>query len=218
MTVTTRVGLAGMLALAAACSSDPTDPSAGNRGDIQLSFSQLDQASALSAVEIAGNVSLEAVQSIDVTITEIRALRVDAGGVDAGWVTIDLGGPVELDLMALPTTAEGAVSLNGSLEVGTYRNLRLIVSEASITFNTEVTIGGGPAAVTYEAGTAHELEIAGPPESRLILPTTSFVVSAESDANADVIFDAGTSVQSIVATPLFLMIAPVLIAQVDAEA
>jgi hypothetical protein len=216
---TRRASLAGILGLLVGACQGTTDPNGSGSGSVQLNLSQTGGASLLAAslAPLGGNVGLDAVGSVEVTLTRVEALPQGAvNGADGAWVVIELGAPVTLDLMDLPTAAEDAIKLpKGELAAGTYFNLRLFVSDATITFSEDVTVGGGPAEVTYVADTPYPLRIASPLDTRLLVPTGTFVVTEGESTEIDLIFDLGASVRSIVATPLFLLMTPVIIATVD---
>lgn len=210
--------LALTLALAG-CGDGGLGPGGGT-GSVQLALSRtttsaLSGAVSASLASFGGNVSPEQVAAVNVTITRVDA-HLAGAAEESGWVTIELAAPIVLDLLALPTDPADAIPLpKGELAVGTYTNLRLHVSDATITFTEDVTIGGGPVAKTWEAGTPHPLRIPGPPDTHVKVPMASFVVEEGETTEIDLVFDAGTSIQSIQATPLFLQMAPVLLATVD---
>jgi len=213
-----------LVATGAACSGERIGgPNSETDGDVRFKIHQEGMASAvLASSPMAGSVALTQVQSIEVTLTRIEALRSTEGeeggeeGEGSPWVSIELGAPVTLDLVLLPTTPEEAITLaTGSLEAGTYSNLRFYVTDAAMTFSEDVSIGGGPVAQTYAAGTAYPFRIPGPMDTRFMVPTASFEIGAGGATEIDLVFDAALSVQAVIATPFFLLMTPVLVAQVD---
>lgn len=202
------------------CDASPrTGPEVTGAGQVTIRLSQTSGASGSSfapgTVVSLGNVALEDVTAITAKLTRVEALKLGNGEDDeAAWVSIPLETAIDLDFLDLPTSEGNALVLpTGELAAGTYHNLRLYVSDATITFANDVTIG----LTTWAGGTAHPLRIPGPSDTRVLVPTASFTVGEEAGATIDVIFDAGTSVRSIVATPLFVLMTPVLVATVDDE-
>jgi len=202
-----------------ACSDDSTGPRSGT-GSLQLRMSQ--QAGAASSVLDASTldgapvpaVVRNQVSALEVTLTAVHALRLGANeDEESGWVQIPIVPSQTIDLLDLPTSADNPMVLpRGELQAGEYRNIRLIVENATITFGTPVTVGPR----TWAADMPHPLRIPGPSETRLKIPTARFEVGASSDDDdltfIDLVFNPGTSVQTIAATPNFILMAPVLLA------
>lgn len=194
----------------AACGDDSAGLGPQNTGALVVRLSQSSTAGFtqnLSAVQARDDVN-----KVMVTLTEISALR--TGGTDnneSDWVRIAVEPAVTLDLMNLPTDGESALSLpRGDLEDGTYRSLRLHVSAATIEFKTDVRVGQR----TWAAGEAHQLRI--PPQteqSRIRIPSATFTIEDGESTVVDLVLQPGTSVQSIAATPNFILMAPVLLAK-----
>jgi hypothetical protein len=202
-----------------ACSEDSTGPRSAN-GGLQLRVSQ--QVGAASSVLEASTldgaptpaVVRQQVSSVEVTLTAVHALRIGASEEDeSGWVQIPIVPAQSIELLALPTTAGNAMVLpRGDLQAGSYRNIRLVVENATITFREPVTVGPR----IWAAATPHPLRIPGPSETRLLIPTARFEIGPL-DGNddltvIDLVFNPGTSVQNIAATPNFILMAPVLLA------
>ncbi len=212
--------VAVMAASVVACGDDGTGPNGSDRGSLQLRFSQTASTSTgFTERATLDDVPLPAVvrnqvSSVEVTLTAVHALRIGANEEqESAWVQIPIVPAQTIELLDLPTATENAVLLpRGELEAGTYRNIRLIVEDASITFNTPVTVGQR----TWAANEAHPLRIPGPSETRLKVPTASFTIGDDDDADEttfiDLVFNPGTSVQTIAATPNFILMAPVLLA------
>lgn len=141
--------------------------------------------------------TLDKVESIDITLTQVQVLPQggDEEAETGGWVTLDLTGPTAVNFLALPTDAAtgGLEVARGELPEGTYGNLRLLYSAATITFKEPVTVGQ----TTYPAGEPLELTI---PSGKIKVPAASFTVAAETGTTIKVVFDADTSVRNIVAT------------------
>lgn len=171
-------------------------------------------------VAAAGNVSLDDVSSIDVTVDRVEVLRIAGdnganGQGTAGWVSVGVeGGTVDVDLLNL---GSGVTLASGELEAGEYRNARLFFESATITFSNDVTLGSGPGAETFEAGTPHDLFIASGTETGIKVPTASFTVD-EGQTNVTVLVDTDASVQSLNVTGNGILMSPVLTAQAGGSA
>ncbi len=193
-----------------ACGQDSVGLEPEGTGSLRLRLSQ-PSASAFVA-NVAGTQAREDVDKVMVTLTAVSALRT-SGDEDneSNWVRIAVEPAVTLDLMNLPTTAETAVLLpRGDLAEGTYRSLRLHVSDATIQFTKNVQVGPR----TWAAGEAHPLRI--PPQteqSRIKIPNASFTIQDGASTEINLVMQPGTSVQSIAATPNFILMAPVLLAK-----
>lgn len=169
---------------------------------------------AFNVVAAAGlpPVALSNVSSIDITITKVQALPAASDTASEGqWVTLDLTAPQTVNFLALPTDATtGGLDLaRGDLPAGSYGNVRLLFSDASITFKEPVTVGQ----TTYPANEKIQLEI---PSGKVRIPTAGFTVGAESGATVRLVFDASASVNKIIATGANkVKMPPVLTARTD---
>ena len=206
-------------ALVAACNGDATEPTA--RGGLEVRLSQLGPLPAMLATATPGETTHEGgptfdavvrsqVERVDVRVTAIHVLRTGAGEDDeAAWVRLPVQPALPLNLMTLPLVAEDAVVLpRGDLPLGDYQNLRLIVEDATITFASPVTVGPR----TWTAGEAHPLRIPGPQATRIFVPTARFSIVDDDATVIDLVLNPGTSVQTIAATPNFVLMSPVLTA------
>lgn len=155
-----------------------------------------------SADATGGNVSLDNVESIELTIDRIEARRVDSEEEEP-WVSLDI---VEetVDLLALPE--DGLEVARGDLGAGTFENLRLFLSESTITFTEAVTLGS---ARTFEGGVAHDLFIPSADQTGFKLPTAQFTVGEEEGETVTIEFDADASVRSLAATGRGILMSPV---------
>jgi hypothetical protein len=141
------------------------------------------------------------VASLEVTVTSIQFLR--AGDEDdeaGGWITLQLSAPVSLNLMALPTEGDSPVVIaSGSVEAGTYTQVRLFVTDPSVEFSSDVTIG---AAATFQAGVEYAVTIPSAGQTGIKTDASFTVTADESGATADVglLFDAGTTFANVAAT------------------
>lgn len=195
-----------------ACGDDGVSPGEGDAGTLQLRLSQSAAAASFSPdIQVAqGTVVRSNIDEVRVSLTEISALRVDGDENDeSAWVRFPIVPSVSLDLMDLPTSVDNALTLPvGELPAGTYKNLRLHVTDATISFSQAVEVGQR----TWAAGEAHPLRIPGSDATKIKIPTASFVVVADDASEVDLVLQVGTSVQTIAATPNFILMAPVLLA------
>jgi hypothetical protein len=220
---------AALLALAlplAAC-EDVTSPSAdgqtvvvlrqGSSASASLSPSYSAALESALSSAMAGPVSLSDVQSIDITVTRVEALPAgaesdedDEDEEEGQWVALDVTAETKINLLNLPTAESGLQLARGELAPGTYGNLRIQYSAATITFARDVTVGGGPMAKTFRAGEAYPLEIGG---GKIRIPTASFTVAADAGETVVITFDANASVNKVIATPAGIRMTPVLTAR-----
>lgn len=208
---------AGILALgfaAAACDGSATGPEGNGLVTVTMaegagSAAATSAASSAFGLEAAeGNVPMEEIGSINVTITGVEVLRTggDAEGSDAGWVSVAVeGGSVTVDLLAL--SEDGVALAEGELEPGDYRNVRLFFSDAEIVLEGEVSLG----AQTFEPGT-YELFIPSGDQTGIKVPTETFTV-AEEGATVTVLSDTEASVRTVNVTGNGFLMTPVLTAE-----
>lgn len=181
--------------------------SAGSAGSASLapSFS-----AALLSAAGAGPVSLSDVKAIEVTVTKVQVLRVDSLRADS-VVTLDVTAGGKINLLALPTEAANGLQLaRGTLPEGTYGNLRLVFSGATVTFKRDVTAGGGPRAKTYAKDVAHPLNIGDGDKTTIKVPTGNFTVAKDAGSTVAVAFDGSASVKKVIVTPNEVKMPPVL--------
>lgn len=208
--------IAAFLALPlAACDEGPT----GISGTTSVQLTSGSSAASASLISFSqhgeaggGNVSLDMVSSIDVTLISVEALRLQADG-EAQWAALEVD-EQELNLLDLP---EGGVEVaRGELEAGDYCNVRFFVGDATITFNEDATLGGGPSATTFEADEPHDLFIPSAGNTGIKVPTARFSVDDEQE-NVTVAFEAGESVQTVNVTGAGVLMTPVLTAEEGAD-
>ena len=90
---------------------------------------------------------------------------------------------------------------------GSYNNLRIFVSSATITLANDVTVGTETFAA---ADNPHELFIPSGEETGIKVPLFGVEVAADAAADVAVAFDEQASVQTIAATGTGLLMSPVL--------
>lgn len=193
-----------------ACDDSPTELSTSGTTSVQLTSSS--GATSASLVSISpqaqangGNVSLETVSSIDVTLETVEVLRLEQED-GSRWVSLDVEDQ-EINLLDLP--ADGLEIARGELESGDYCNLRLFVGDATVTFSEDVTLGDGPAATTFAADEEHDLFIPSENETGIKVPTVNFSVDEEQET-VTIAFEAGESVHTINLTGRGILMTPVL--------
>lgn len=213
-----------VLALAAglaACGDDPTGLEGSGTATVQLaSLGSSSQSMAASVVEAdprLGAVALEDVESIILTIERVEAHRAGTeedsadGGDEAsdGWVGIDVETQT-LDLIQDLSDDQTVTVAEGELPAGDYDQVRFFLSEAEITFATEMAVSGPGEDIP--AGEPVSLRIPSSEQSGLKVPDAGFTVG-EAATEVTITFDEGTSIQNITITGTGQVImAPVLAA------
>ena len=180
------------------------------RADVRVLMSQGGSASAgaalLASASLEGapadRISLAAVDSLNVTITSVEALppvSADTTASDSakegqgGWVTLTLPTPLNINLLRLPTDTTGGVQLvRGTLLPGTYKRVRLVVSEGSVVFKQATTVGQA----TFAAGQRAPLEV----PSGKIKTAANFTVGADSASAVRLVFDPNATVRNVTVT------------------
>ncbi len=199
----------GAAVLLAGCGSDSLGVDARNAGTLAVHLREAPSALIVDGA-LFSTQAREDVAEVLVTVTAVAALRAGANEDDESrWVRVPVDPAVTIDLMNLPTNPGSALLLNrGALSAGSYRNLRLHVSDATIEFARDVNVGPR----TWVMGVQHPLRIPGPADTRIMIPGASFQIVEGEETGIDLVLQAGTSVQSIAATPNFVLMAPVLLA------
>jgi hypothetical protein len=198
-----------VVALLAAAAAGCDDTSGPESGDVRVFMNQ-SQATAASTNDgmaglVFGTIPLTAVDSINVVLTSIEAVNASDS---SGGVTISLqgAGTTSLNLMKLPLLADSTLLARGTLPAGTYNNIRLRFSSATIRLNEEVTVGQA----VYPAGT-YDLTVPSGLSSGIKVQGASFTISDDASTSVTLTFDATTSVGTIVATGADkLMMSPVI--------
>jgi len=183
MTVSSAVRpvlLAACLALALACSSGSASVHAGT-GTIQIHITD-------------APIDLTTVEKVEVTITDVV---VYPGDDESDMPTVDPRGPIELvthpETFDLLTLTDGATDLlaSGEVPAGDYNRIRLVVSEATL---------------TYKDGTTAPLKI----DSGKVDIPIRFHVAADTVNPMTLDFDAGASVQVNATATDTLILRPVV--------
>jgi hypothetical protein len=184
------------------------------------------QAAAGPQAILAGNVDFEDVSSLTTTLTRIEFLPADEpdeaegegdgegeGEGGGGWISLDVS-DVPFDLIALPTTSQpGLVIATGTLPAGSYRKVRLFVSDTAVRFNTTIQIG---AAFTFEPNVTYPVRIPSGEQSG-IKTDIGFTVSAEGGV-VGLVFDEEATLANITATGNGqVILAPVIHARTSSD-
>jgi hypothetical protein len=153
-------------------------------------------------------IPLDAVSSIKVTLAAIQVLQTQQdttaqdstgslgwggdhwGGFHSRWVTVDVPVGTSVDLMNLPT--DGMTVANANLPAGTYGQIRMLFTQATITLSRDVTL---PDSTVISAGT-YPLQI-GRASSWLYVQVNPFTVTQD-QADVVVTFDPAASVRAII--------------------
>jgi hypothetical protein len=118
------------------------------------------------------------------------------GHLSDDWYTLDVTGSGHLDLMHLPTdSGSGLVLAVGTVPAGEYAGARLIVSTATIWFDTTLTIGG----TTFVPGTGYPVTIPSGPE--VGIRTRAGFTIAEGSSEVQLLFDPEATIRGVVVTP-----------------
>lgn len=118
------------------------------------------------------------------------------GRLREDWYTLDVTGSGHLDLMDLPTdTGSGLVLAVGTVPAGAYARARIIVSTATVWFDTTFTVGG----TTFVPGTGYTVTIPSGPETGI--RTRAGFTIAEGASEVQLLFDAQEMVRGLLVTP-----------------
>ncbi len=213
-------GLAALI-LAALVSGACSESLSSRVGFVEVSMSQLDEAGLMDGtallVSVDGEtsaISKDTVESLIVTVTELRFLRNEESDEENenGWVTLLLDDPIDLDLMALPAEGDSPLVIaGGAVLEGDYRMVRLIVDGGTVTLKGPITLGASP--ITFEGGVAHPLMVPSGPQTGIKTDATFSVLPADEEedpADVHLLFDADATFANLTVTGngLFIM-APV---------
>jgi hypothetical protein len=146
-------------------------------------------------------ISPDTVESLEIEFTEIAYLP-EGGDEDTegAWQTLDLGASVTLDLMALPTESEGSIVIGeNTVEVGSYRKVRLMVSEGTIVFKGNLSLGVTP---PFMGGEEYPVTIPSGGQTGLKTDVSFEVTEGEDGTTnaAEIVFDPGATFQNVTVT------------------
>jgi hypothetical protein len=173
-----------------------------------------------AAASNQAGVPLDVVESIEVTVTSIQVHRVgsdddgegegegegegdDDDGGESPWVAVTLadgGTTVNLVGMSPQTVASGDVP------AGTYNQIRLFISFATIVFSEAVTVGG----TTYDAGTVYDLVIPSSQNSGIKVKTGHFDIAGGDTETVGLVVDLAESVKNVTANQNRVKMTPVI--------
>ncbi len=175
------------------------------------------------------SVPLSAIKRIDILATGIAALPIGNDSLeDLGWIKLLAPKPVDLNLLALPTSADsGFVVLRGNLPPGKYGHLRILFDTATITFAQTITLSHDHFSRTFHADSTYPLFIGGfgmPPDTvsdkddddanhfGIVVPATTFTVAKDTASTISIVFNPGASVRRVLVTGHGLRLSPVILA------
>lgn len=143
----------------------------------------------------------DTVASLEVTISDVSYLAEgDDENTQSAWQTLALPAAVTLDLMALPTEETGSIVIDaGTVAVGSYRKVRLLVGEGEIVFKGDLSLGGG---ADFTGATVYPVTIPSGLQTG-IKTDVEFEVTANEDATVNaayLVFDPDATFLNITAT------------------
>lgn len=164
-----------------------------------------------TAMADEGRLTTGDISSLMVTVTGVQFLRADAAGdADSGWVSVTLDEPATLDLLALPTADESPlVFASGTVAVGSYKQVRLFVNDAQVTFATDLTVGQA----TFTADTEYPVTVPSADQSGIKTDAAFDIVADSEGAVADIplFFDpSATFLNATITGSGNIMLAPVI--------
>jgi hypothetical protein len=205
-------------ALAGAC-ADTTG--IGDTGSVRVTLQQagtvLAPAASPAWVNLSGadmeGLDRALIASLEVTVTSIAFLPVDEDDPDdpsgmgmgdgdmdgTSWISLPLGEPVPLDLLALPSEMDSPIVIAaGDVPVGDYRKVRLFVENATISFTEAITKGNA----TFDAEVDHPVDIPSAANSGLKTDAIFSVVADDVGAVSDVnlLFDPTATFKNVTVT------------------
>lgn len=145
-------------------------------------------------------ISPDTVTSLTLDFIDVAYLPVDGTeGTESAWQTLTLPDTVTIDLMDLPTEQEGSVEIAaGSVPVGSYKKVRLMVSGGEIVFKGPIAVGGA----SFDADTPYPVTVPSGDQTGLKTDVSFEVTEGESEvANAAyLVFEPGTTFQNVTVT------------------
>jgi len=212
------------LALGLAC-SDSTG--VNDTGSLTITLQQVEDAAApaasgwyASVADVAESLDPSQVASLTVTVTRLEFLVGTTGDAlpDSSWQELALPTPAAIDLMNLPLESESPLVLvAGSVPVGSYRHVRLFVSEALIEFAEQVVIG---ATFTFEPDTPYAVTIPSV-EATGITTDITFTVAADAEGNGtevQLLFDPAATLANVTANGAeAVMLTPIINAAIRTQ-
>lgn len=157
-------------------------------------------------------VSPNAVGQLSVQLDRVELQRSGSGT----WVSVSVTArDGSVDLQNLPGPRQGQEVAAAEVDPGDYRNVRVSLSGARVTFTEEVTVPGvgDAASQTFEAGTTHDLTLTGGSEAGFEIPTNAFSISDNAGATVQIVVDLPTSVTGMAVSQQGLQMAPAFSAE-----
>jgi len=148
-----------------------------------------------ATVSSAALLSVDQIDSLVVSIERVEVLPLDSEVADTtGWIELPVVAPASLDLFALPTSEEGAITIAaGDLAPGDYGSVRLFIGSAQIWFNSEVSAPGHGG--TFAPDEPYDVTI--PSASQTGIKTDAGFTVPEEGGDIALTFDADATVQHV---------------------
>ena len=211
-----RVAAAVLAGVGLAACGDAAGP--GGTGEMAVVLQASEGSSALQAsvagAESSGDVPLDAVTSVEITLERVEALPVGGNQDENGaWVSLsveaDPGPTVEL----MDLSASGGLTVaRGEVPAGSYTNVRLFFSDASITTDEAITVDGA----TVDAGT-HPLLIPSGMHTGVKIPLAGFELGEGESESVVLELDTSGSIQTVAYAPGQGFIMNSVLIEADAE-
>jgi hypothetical protein len=113
------------------------------------------------------------------------------------WYSLDISGSNRLDLMALPTdSSSGLVLATGTLPTGEYGAARLVISSATIWFDTTITTTSG---FTFLPNTPYDVTLPNRNGVSSIMTNAGFTI-ADGASTVVLTFDANAAIRGAAVT------------------
>lgn len=141
-------------------------------------------------------VPLEAVASVEITVNRVDALPSgESEEGEGGWVSLVVDPEVVVDLTDLGATP--LTLAQGDVPAGSYSNLRLFFSEASVTLDEPYEHSSGQ---VVEPGT-HDLFIPSGMQTGVKIPLFGFEIEEGGSGTVELELDSEASIQTLVYAP-----------------
>lgn len=217
--------VAALLPLAAACGGDGTGPDLSD-SSVQVTLRKseptvgpiADRSPSFSHEETDALVTLASIESLSLTLDGVEVFRLSSDGSGGSWVPLGAAGAQQVFVLALPGEGDGDLVASADLDPGDYRDVRLSVPDAAVTFSQDATVPGGEGSSSQDvqAGSTHDLIIPNGADPGLELSAASFSIPGETGTTVRVIIDVPESISAMVSSDQGLVMSPVLSAETTA--
>ena len=163
---------------------------------------------AVNSAGTAARIAREDVNSLNVMVSSIGLLsRCENGDdgeeCDRPWDRLVLDGfSLEVDLLNLPVEGGEVEPLAvGEIPVGTYHRVRLLISEATVTFNVDITVGN-QTFLAYDENNPETVYTVEIPSGRTtgIKADVELEVTEDNQEDVGLLFDPDATFRSVIAT------------------